>query len=325
MGGDLGPRITLPATHCLAKQYPEIVFSLFGDHRAIQGYFGASTPDNIIIVDAPATIAMDESPAAALRHKRNSSMGLALKSVADGEAVACVSAGNTGALVALGCHYIGTVDGVDRPAIGKQIPTANGNTTYMLDLGANVGCSSEQLIQFARLGAGLLHSQSASALPSVSLLNIGVESNKGIEVIRTAASELKQYQRFDYAGFIEGDSIYNGDTNVIVCDGFIGNIALKTSEGLARFLKHSIKTHYQQSLYGRCLGFLSKTLWREWSEKMDPGRYNGASLLGLNAVVVKSHGGVGATEFSQAIRTAITLAKQQSRSTLAERFAYYSR
>ncbi len=320
MGGDLGPRITLPATHCLAKQYPEIVFSLFGDHRAIQGYFGASTPDNIIIVDAPATIAMDESPAAALRHKRNSSMGLALKSVADGEAVACVSAGNTGAMMAMGRYLLRTHPGIDRPAIASALPTRKGHS-YILDLGANVDCSADHLFQSALMGSVLTETVEGKASPTVALLNVGEEEIKGNEQVKLASRLIQEHSQLNYIGYIEGDDIYAGKADVVVCDGFVGNIALKSSEGLARLLGLSLQQAFERSLYRKFIGLLARPILSEMQSLMDPSRRNGASLLGLQGIVVKSHGGANQACFGYAIEQARTEVVQGLSSRLNERLS----
>jgi len=246
---------------------------------------------------------MDERPALALRGKRDSSMRVALELLRSGRAQACVSAGNTGALMALSRHMLKTLPGVDRPAMVTAIPTAHG-CCYMLDLGANVDCSAEQLYQFAVMGSVAAEVR-GHVKPRVALLNIGVEANKGNQQVKRAASLLEQADGLNYIGFIEGDGLYRGEADVVVCDGFVGNIVLKSSEGLAVMIAARLKALFKQTLASRMIGMLAWPLLRRLQADLSPARHNGASLLGVQGIVVKSHGAAGAEGFQSAIRCAL--------------------
>lgn len=245
---------------------------------------------------------MADKPGKTLRHKQDSSMWLALESVANGEADACVSAGNTGALMVMGRHLIKTIEGIDRPAICKPMPTAN-RPSYLLDLGANLDCSAEQLCQFALMGSALAKVAGRDQ-PEVALLNVGTEHTKGSEEIQQAAELLRQHKGLVFKGFIEGDELYSGKVDVVVCDGFIGNVALKVSEGLARFVFSSLSTYLNENPFKKFIVFLIKPLFVGWSNKFNPSSYNGAILLGLKKVVIKSHGGASQSGFIKALETA---------------------
>jgi glycerol-3-phosphate acyltransferase PlsX len=246
---------------------------------------------------------MHELPSAALRNKKDSSIRVAINLVRDGVAQACVSAGNTGALMATARFVLKMLPGIDRPAICAIMPGTEGNT-HLLDLGANVDSTSEQLFQFAVMGAELTSAVNNKPNPSVALLNIGAEEIKGNDRVKQAATLLSQ-SHLNYAGFVEGNDIYTGKVDVIVCDGFTGNIALKASEGVASFLISNARKQFSQSLYGRFAAFVSSPVLKEIKRQIDPRRYNGASLLGLRGIVIKSHGGADRVAFAHAIEEAI--------------------
>ena len=298
MGGDLGPRSTLPAALGFARQHPETHLLLVGASGALP----AEYPPNISCLEATDVVAMDDRPAFALRHRRDSSMWKAVEAVAAGRADACVSAGNTGALMAIGKYLLDTFAGVDRPAICKAVPTSRG-VSYVLDLGANVGCSAQQLLQFGLMGS-VLAATSGAESPSVGLLNIGSEETKGSDEIREAAVLMEQNPRINYHGYIEGDDIFAGVVDVVVCDGFVGNVALKVSEGVARLLNEIMKKAAAESVWTRLAGYFAMPLLRKWHTQFDPARYNGASLVGLRGVVVKSHGSADSTGFACALEVA---------------------
>jgi glycerol-3-phosphate acyltransferase PlsX len=246
---------------------------------------------------------MDEPPADALRKKKDSSMRVAINMVKAGDAHACVSAGNTGALMATSRFVLKTLPGIDRPAIMAIVPTKLGRT-YMLDLGANSDCTPEQLFQFAVMGSVVVHDIENIESPRIGLLNIGEEDIKGNDIVREAAALLHESD-LNYIGFVEGDAIPDQRADVIVCDGFSGNIALKTMEGTARLVSHFLEKEFRDSLYGRLAGLVALPVLRSLRRRLDPRRYNGASLVGLNGIVIKSHGGADAVAFAQAIEVAM--------------------
>jgi phosphate acyltransferase len=298
MSGDLGPRSALPAALTFAQANPDTSLLLVGDSSLIP----AQLPVNTQWISTSQIVTMEDRPAQALRHKQDSSMWHSIVAVADGRADACVSAGNTGALMAMGKFQLKTFPGIDRPAICKAVPTSKGSCV-VLDLGANVDCSSEQLVQFALMGS-VLASTSGVLSPSVGLLNIGSEEVKGNEQIRFAASLLDANEQINYQGYVEGDGIFSGAVDVVVCDGFVGNVALKVSEGVARLLTDYLIDAMGASWFGRLSGQIAKPLLRKWHMKFDPARYNGASFLGLQGVVVKSHGSADEKGFGCALAVA---------------------
>ncbi len=298
MGGDLGPRSTLPSALKFAEQFPDVQLLL----AAPLGEVPSQLPENVIHLPASEVVAMDDRPAFALRHRRQSSMWCAIEAVADGRAQACVSSGNTGALMAMGRYLLNTFPGIDRPAICKAVPTRKGSC-LMLDLGANVDCSSEQLVEFALMGS-VLAVASGIPNPKVGLLNIGSEDNKGSEQVRLASSLLEENAHVNYCGFVEGDGIFSGEADVVVCDGFVGNVVLKASEGVARFLTDSLKSVVSETWLTRLVGYFTQPLLRKWHTQFDPARYNGASFLGLRGVVVKSHGNADSQGFTYALMAA---------------------
>ncbi|MBB6340882.1 glycerol-3-phosphate acyltransferase PlsX [Pseudomonas fluvialis] len=248
-------------------------------------------------------IAMDERPAQALRNKPDSSMRQALELVRQGQAQACVSAGNTGALMALARYVLKTLPGIDRPAMVTGIPTQAGRT-LLLDLGANVDCSAEHLYQFAVMGAVAAEVQ-GTIRPRIALLNVGTEDIKGNQQVKLAASLLQQADELNYCGFIEGDGLYRGEADVVVCDGFVGNILLKSSEGLVTMLSARIASLFKESLGSRLVGSLAMPLLRRLQDELAPAQHNGASFLGLQGIVVKSHGGADEEAFKVAIARAV--------------------
>ncbi|ODS25114.1 hypothetical protein AB835_00135 [Candidatus Endobugula sertula] len=311
MGGDAGPSITLPAIYKVARKYPDIQFQIYaedGIRGELPHWCGS---DNTVFIPAVNSISMTDDPIQILRHKRDSSMGLAISAVAESKADGCLSAGNTGALVVLGIHFLKTYDGIDRPALCQEVPTAAG-PTYLLDMGANVDCSAQQLVQLACLGSVLCSALKNILRPSVYLLNVGSESSKGSTAIKEAAELLSRYESINYQGFIEGHEIYQGNSHVIVCDGFNGNVALKVSEGVARFMVHSLKKTCQKSTYGKLVGLLAHSLLQRWQEKMGVDRYNGAYLLGLRGTLVKSHGGANVRQFAYALEMLVHQLQKQS-------------
>lgn len=305
MGGDFGPRVTVPASLLFASANPSVRVILAGDQASMRSACNnsASLPPNLVFVHTQDTVAMAEKPAVALRTKRQSSLWKVVELVAAGEADACVSAGNTGALMAIGRHLLKTYPGIARPAICKPMPTARGQC-YMLDLGANVGCTAEHLLQFALMGSELAAALDGIEHPRVCLLNIGEETTKGNDEVRLAADLLGGNPYLNYVGFIEGDRIFQGGADVVVCDGFAGNVALKVSAGVVRFLAGELKAAIGHSWFTRLLGWVASPLLKQWYTRFDPGRYNGASLLGLQGAVIKSHGSADTNAFLCAIRIA---------------------
>lgn len=310
MGGDGGPAVTVPASLDIYRQHPDVEQILVGDRETLETELrrhGASEDDRLRIRHCSQVVAMDELPSKALRNKKDSSMRVAIDLVKGGEADAAVSAGNTGALMATARFVLRTLPYIDRPAIIARMPTAE--PTYMLDLGANAECTPEQLYQFAVMGSVLAEAAHGIAKPTVGLLNIGEEELKGVERIRRAGA-LLQSSRLHYVGFVEGDDIYAGRVNVVVCDGFNGNVALKASEGLARLLSHYIREEYSRNWYSRLAALASYPVLKALRQRMDPRAYNGASLLGLQGIAIKSHGGADRLAFANAIRIAIMEVEQ---------------
>ena len=307
MGGDQGPRLSVAAAVSFLTSYSDTSIQLFGKQPEIEQCLSEYTlavnvSERLSIQHADDVIDMGEKPAKALRQKQASSMWLSLNALAQNQADACVSAGNTGALMALGRHLVKSIEGIDRPAICKPMPTAK-QTSFLLDLGANLECSAEQLLQFALMGSALAKVDGRPQ-PSVALLNVGSEQTKGSEEVQKAAELMRANEHLDFYGFIEGDDLYSGKVDVIVCDGFIGNVALKVSEGLAKFVFKSLQEYVHSSLLRKLVAFLVAPLFRAWSNKFNPSNYNGAILLGLKKIVVKSHGGASVSGFHQALEIA---------------------
>ncbi len=306
MGGDFGPRCIVPACLSAMAENPSLELILVGQAPVLEEILSRQPGVDrarLRVEHASEIIAMDERPAQALRNKPDSSMRQALELVRQGQAQACVSAGNTGALMALARYVLKTLPGIDRPAMVTGIPTQAGRT-LLLDLGANVDCSAEHLYQFAVMGAVAAEVQ-GTIRPRIALLNVGTEDIKGNQQVKLAASLLQQADELNYCGFIEGDGLYRGEADVVVCDGFVGNILLKSSEGLVTMLSARIASLFKESLGSRLVGSLAMPLLRRLQDELAPAQHNGASFLGLQGIVVKSHGGADEEAFKVAIARAV--------------------
>ncbi len=302
MGGDIGPDVVVPSALRFLSRRRELDLILVGQEDQILERLGGSVPDRLRIRHASETVTMDDLPSKALRGKKDSSMRVAIDLVKAGEAHACVSAGNTGALMATARFVLKTLPNIDRPAIITAVPSVHGDT-HMLDLGANVDCTAEHLFQFAVMGSELVKAVDGVAEPRVALLNIGQEEIKGNEQVKKA-HELLAASGLNYVGYIEGDGIYLGDADLVVSDGFVGNVALKSSEGVAKFVGHALGQEFKRNLFTRAAGLIAMPILRRFRRSVDPRRYNGASLLGLRGIVIKSHGGADEIAFENAIRIA---------------------
>lgn len=312
MGGDHGPSVTVAGAALAARQYgQEVRYLLHGDQALIEAELAkhADLRPLCEVRHTDKSIAMDEKPAQAMRRGKGSSLWNAAESVKTGEAAACVSAGNTGALMAIAMLVLRMAPGIHRPAIVAGWPTAKG-ITAVLDVGANVECDAEQLVEFAIMGAAFHHAVYKSARPSVGVLNVGSEEQKGHDEVRGAHALLKATRLdLDYYGFVEGTDIAKGTVDVIVTDGFTGNIALKTAEGLARFFANEIRGALTANPFAMLGALLASGSLGVMRKKLDPSAANGGPLLGLNGIVVKSHGGADARSYSSALRVAIDLAR----------------
>ncbi|MEB4589911.1 phosphate acyltransferase PlsX [Candidatus Thiothrix sp. Deng01] len=307
MGGDHGLSVVVPAALEALKKFDDIALILVGDETQIQTALAqhkATAGERLIVRHASQVVAMDELPASAMKNKKDSSMRVAINLVKAGEAGAAVSAGNTGALMATARFVLKTLPGIDRPAICTVIPSVQGHT-HMLDLGANVDSEADHLYQFALMGSELARAIDNNSAPKVGLLNIGQEAIKGNEQVK-AANALLQDSPLNYIGYVEGDDIYHGDVDVVVCDGFVGNVALKTSEGLAKMVSFQLKAEYTANVFTRLAALISLPVLKSFRRKFDPRRYNGASLLGLQGIVIKSHGGADSFAYANAIGIART-------------------
>lgn len=300
MGGDFGPRVTVSAAQNLANAFPHSQVFLVGN--TAQFHFSTPAPKNITLIHTDAVVKQDDSARQLLRQIHSTSMGVALTLVADGKADACVSAGHTGALIAMARHIIGTLEGIRTPAICKLMPATS--PTYMLDLGANVTCSTNQLVQFAIMGNALMATESKPA-PKVALLNIGSEASKGTPIVREAANKLRHNPAINFTGFIEADEIFADKVDVIVCDGISGNMALKASQGVARFIASKIEVALTASLLIKIMSWFLKPLLKSFYKEINPDIYNGATLLGLKKTVIKSHGSASVLAFSHALAMAM--------------------
>ncbi len=305
MGGDHGPHVTVPAAVEYLRNNPGDTIVLVGLPDSIEAELralGASTGPNLRIHAATEVVGMDEPPQQALRNKKDSSMRVAINLVKSGEATACVSAGNTGALMATARYVLKMLPGIDRPAIASFLPTVKGQVC-MLDLGANVDCNAEHLLHFALMGSALAGAILHKDNPTVGLLNIGSEEIKGNDVVKQAA-ELLQQSDLNFYGNVEGNDIFKGVTDVVVCDGFVGNVSLKTTEGLAQMLGNFLKEEFSRSLFTKMAGLVALPVINAFRKRVDHRRYNGASLLGLKGIVVKSHGSADSFAFRCAIERA---------------------
>jgi len=306
MGGDHGPDVVVPAALSALKDNKSLKLTLVGDQETLSvalKQHGADAGPRLQIKHATQVVAMDELPSVALRSKKDSSMRVAINLVQEGKASACVSAGNTGALMATSRFVLKTLPGIDRPAIITSLPAITGHT-HMLDLGANVDSSADVLLQFAVMGSVLVQAVDNKPAPTVGLLNIGEEEIKGSERVKEAARLLSQSD-INYVGYVEGDDIYKGTVDVVVCDGFVGNVALKTSEGVASMISHFMKEQFNRNLFTKLSALIAMPVLKLIKHRIDPRRYNGASFVGLNGIVIKSHGGADAFAFTNAIKEAV--------------------
>ncbi len=306
MGGDHGAKVVLPAALRVLAKRSDLALILVGDEEIIRkelATLGAdSNDDRITIKHASQRVEMDDLPSHALRTKKDSSMRVALNLVKEGQAQACVSAGNTGALMATARYVLKMLPGIDRPAICTSIPNMQGHT-WMLDLGANINCTADHLFQFSLMGSVLAKSLDDNKSPRIGLLNIGEEEIKGNEVVKETAALLAA-STLNSVGFVEGDDIYSGKVDVVVCDGFVGNISLKTSEGVAKMITYFLKREFSKNIFTKLAALVAMPVLKAFKNSVDPRRYNGASLLGLRATVIKSHGGADAFAFANAIEVA---------------------
>ena len=307
MGGDYGIKITVPASIQILQQFLEINIILVGNEVEIKKSLSKSKLSKhprLSILNALESVGMDESPQSALKNKKKSSMRLAINLVKANEASACVSAGNTGALMATARFVLKMLPGIERPAIASNFPNSSGGVTCVLDLGANTDSTPEQLLQFSVMGAMLTSALTKKKNPSVGLLNIGSEDIKGNEIVKKTFILLKE-SHLNFYGNVEGDDIFKGTTDVVVCDGFVGNVALKTTEGVLRMFGNFLTAEYKKNWITKIIALISLSLLKSFRKRLDPRRYNGASFLGLNGIVIKSHGGADILAFKTAIITAI--------------------
>ncbi len=306
MGGDFGPHRIVPACIASLSEFPSLHLVLVGQASILEELI-ARHPGvdraRLQVEHASEVISMDDRPTHALRGKPDASMRVMLELVRSGRAKACVSAGNTGALMALSLYVLKPLPGIDRPAMVTAVPTVKG-VCHLLDLGANVDCSAEQLYQFAVMGSVVAEAQGVER-PRVALLNVGTESIKGNQQVKLAASLLRQAEGLNYIGFVEGDSLYRGEADVVVCDGFVGNILLKSSEGLVSMISARIEALFNESLVSKLAGAVALPLLKRLQSELAPARHNGASFLGLQGIVVKSHGSATVEGFQSAIRRAV--------------------
>ena len=311
MGGDHGLDVVIPACAGAMRKNPELRLLLVGDQNQINQHMqkqGTFSPNQYTVVHASELVAMDELPSHALRNKKDSSMRVAINLVKEGQAQACVSAGNTGALMATARFVLKTLPGIDRPAIIAELPTMKGRTR-VLDLGANVDSCAEHLFQFAVMGSALIQALDHKKRPRIGLLNIGVEEIKGNDQVKRTAHMLAECEVLNYVGYVEGDHFYSGDVDLVVCDGFVGNTTLKASEGLAKLMLSILKESFTRNWVAKMVGLVALPALSHLKRRMDPARYNGATLLGLNGIVLKSHGGANERAFQFAIEEAVLQVK----------------
>ena len=322
MGGDHGPSVTVAAALDFLAFAPDARVVLVGQTALLEAALAHAKPhirDRVSVRAASEVIDMNEPPADALRKKKDSSMRVAVNLVKDGTADACVSAGNTGALMAIARFVLKTLPGIDRPAIASQLPSKSGET-LVLDLGANVNCTPAHLLQFAAMGSALVTAVEGIDRPTIGLLNIGEEDIKGNDVVKETA-ELLKASTLNFVGNVEGDDIYNGTTDVVVCDGFVGNVALKTSEGLAQMLYEFLRAEFTRNILTRFAAAVVYPVLMSFKRRIDPRRYNGATLVGLKGVVVKSHGGADVFAFTNALKRAYAEVEHGVLDKIAQRIA----
>ncbi len=321
MGGDLGPRSVVPACIRFLQKFPQSELKLFGPHSQLQPLIDAEGHPELAarleVISCEQVVTQACNPIQAVRHKRDSSMAQALQAVARGESQAMVTSGNTGALLALSRNLLGNIEGVRRPALGKSLPTESGSC-FLLDLGANIDCSAEDLLQFAHMGVEAQRVHTGNRDLKVALLNIGAEPHKGTEEIRRAAELFEADPNINYAGFVEGHDIFTGVVDVVVCDGLMGNVAMKSAEGVIRLMGQKAFTIEKKGSFKRFFGQLAIKLLRKWRTQVEPARYNGASFLGVRGNVIKSHGGASSEAFYRAMITAKECAEADLASRLAQ-------
>ena len=325
MGGDFGPSVTIPASLKILKKYENISIVLVGIADEITKILNKKKSLNhprITIHNATQIVGMDELPQSALKNKKDSSMRVSINLVKEGVVDACVSAGNTGALMATARFVLRMLPGIDRPAISSELPNANG-TTCMLDLGANADCSPEQLLQFGIMGSILTNVLHKKNNPSIGLLSNGSESMKGSEVVKKSA-ELFRNSHLNFHGNVEGDDIFKGTTDVVVCDGFTGNISLKTTEGLAQMMANFLTLEFKRNFLTKISALIALPVLKRFKKRLDPRRYNGASFLGLNGIVVKSHGGADEFAFIHALETTISESENDVISKIKDQLKFES-
>jgi glycerol-3-phosphate acyltransferase PlsX len=321
MGGDHGPRVTLGACRRFLSTHPDARLLLVGRAEALAGF----ADPRAVVVAATEVVEMDDSLEIALRKKKNSSMRIAIEQVRDGQAAAAISAGNTGALMAIARYVLKTMDGIDRPAIAGQMPNFKGGGTTMLDLGANVDCTPEHLLQFAVMGSALVSVLQNKQNPTVGLLNIGEEAIKGNEIIKKSGELLRSAASsgdLNFHGNVEGNDIFMGTVDIVVCDGFVGNVALKASEGLATMIGGFLKTEFSRNIFTKIAAILAYPVLSAFKDRVDHRRYNGAALLGLRGLVFKSHGSADEVAFETALNRAYDAARNQLLDRVRERIAH---
>ena len=322
MGGDHGPVVTVPAALSFLRSRPAANVILVGQEEVIVPLLGAAQSEfgaRLRLRPASQVVTMDDPPAIAMRNKKDSSMRVAVDLVKADEACAAVSAGNTGALMAISRFVLKTLPGIDRPAIASVLPSMTGHT-YVLDLGANVDCSAEHLLQFGVMGSSLVAAIEHKERPSVGLLNIGEEAIKGNDVVKEAG-ELLRASGLNFYGNVEGNDIYEGTVDVVVCDGFVGNVALKTSEGLAQMFGAFLKQEFSRSPLSKLMALVAMPVLKRFKQRVDHRQYNGAPLLGLRGVVLKSHGSADVVAFANALARAADAASNRLIERISERMA----
>lgn len=324
MGGDIGPQVTMPACAAFLASHPQARLVLVGPPDLAAGWPQLARHERVDWVTATEVVTMDDPVEVALRRKKDSSMRVAIEQVKKGQAQAAVSAGNTGALMAIARYVLKTLDGIDRPAIATQMPNARGGATTVLDLGANVDCSAEHLLQFAVMGSALVAAATGKPEPSVGLLNVGEEVIKGSETIKKAGQLLRdaaQAGDLNFHGNIEGNDIFKGTTDIVVCDGFVGNVALKASEGLASMIGGFLREEFSSSIWRKLAAIVAYPVLSSFKKRVDHRRYNGAALLGLQGLVFKSHGSADAFAFEQALVRAYDAAHRGMLDNVRDRIA----
>ena len=322
MGGDKGPSVTLPSIISACRAYPDLRFLLFGPRRRITPFLYGLEPEikaRLTSIDTDSIVEMDEPPSQAMRYKQNSSMGMAIQAVQTGRAQACISAGNTGALLALSLRLLKPLDGVRRPALISSIPGNRKQRVFLLDLGANVSQDANILFQCAVMGAVMAQTVEGVPNPKVGLMNVGVEQNKGNAIVKDVNKLLLAHPEINYVGYIEGDGLFNSAIDVIVTDGYVGNIVLKASEGLAKFIYREAQKAANKNLITRIISWIALPVLKKIYAKVNPDQYNGASLIGLRGIVVKSHGNASQEAFFYAIKEAMNEVERQVPQKIEER------